>query len=226
MREGSPSIVPPPWTLRGDAYVLPVWMPAGLELNGEYVPPGWERRRGGLSLLMFVRYRESSAGAYDELLWVRLRGVQSDRHWQHSVTSILVSTEASRAGGRANWGIPKRLATFDVAHGERSERVRISIGSEHVASFEVSVGARSLPCSAGIIPKRARTLVQELDGRRFEVTPSARGRLHLARFSRLSFGSGQFPDVTRGRLLPASSLRSFEMTFPPARVTDRRAERS
>ncbi|MHB8242684.1 MAG: acetoacetate decarboxylase family protein [Solirubrobacteraceae bacterium] len=60
----------------------------------------------------FLRYKEGPVGAYDELLAmpnVLLR----DRRLSLHVPFIAVDSEASIAGGRGNWALPKTLAEFE-----------------------------------------------------------------------------------------------------------------
>jgi len=190
--------VPPPWRLRGDGHGLLAWMPGGR--------PG---------LMLFVRYLDSDVGPYDELLWLDVWGLSVGGSRRHTLSRIYVSTEASVFNGRVNWGIPKELAAFSVTSlGARSERVEVTSAMGRVASFSYRSSPRSLPVNAGLLPARWRALVQVADGRSFETVPSARGRMHRARFYELTVSSLLFPDVSRGRVLAGFSLRNFEMVFP------------
>jgi hypothetical protein len=200
--------------------VLLTWMPPGAPAGAQLVPPGCTLRPGGLSAFMFIRYADSNVGAYDELLWLPAWGLRCDGAWRHSVTRIFVSSDASLVNGRANWGIPKELAQFGVTQvGAASTAVRVGAGAVPVASFRLACSRRSLPANLGSLPVAARTLVQELAGRRFQLAPSARGRLHATRFSELEINTTLFPDVTRGRKLAGFSLRDFLMTFPVPTVS-------
>lgn len=120
---------PPPWRLRGDAAILlapvrsaatrAVHLPPGLALVGA---AGWTV--GGVLL---ARYDETATLPYHELIvfsglarpagTVRLAAI---------VSHIYVDSEASMAGGRGIWGLPKELAEFewgetriDVRQGDR-----------------------------------------------------------------------------------------------------------
>jgi acetoacetate decarboxylase len=207
--------VPPPWTLQGDAHLLLAWMPPGAPAGAQLVPAGCTLRPRGVGAFIFIRYAASNVGPYDELLWLPPWGLRFDGVWRHSVTRIFVSSEASLVNGRANWGIPKELARFSVTPlGPCAAAVHVSAGTAPVASFTIAWSRRSVPANLGALPVAARTLVQELGGRRFQLAPSARGCLHATRFSDLDVNATLFPDVTRGRKLAAFSLRDFVMTFP------------
>lgn len=169
--------------------------------------------------MLFMRYADSNVGAYDELLWVDAWGLSVGGSRRHTVSRIYVSTEASVFNGRVNWGIPKELAVFNVTSlGALSERVEVTSTLGPVASFSYRSSRRSLPVNAGLLPARWRSLVQVSDGRSFETAPSARGRMHRARFSELSVNPLSFPDVKQGRVLGAFSLRNFEMSFPAPQI--------
>jgi hypothetical protein len=166
----------------------------------------------GLGAMAFIRYVDSDVGPYDELLWLEAWG---QRAREQRVTRIFVSTEPSAYNGRINWGLPKELASFRVSPlSDGSEHVEVTSAGGHVASFTLGSGERSLPFHAWLIPARWRSLVQWSEGRRFKTVPSARGRLHRARFSQLAVNRAQFPDVTAAARLAAFSLRGFEMIFP------------
>ena len=85
------SKVPPaPWQLTGQAIAL---------LEGSQVR-------------LLVHYESSPVGPYDEFALAKLtrRGP--------SVVEMLVTIEASRQGGRANWGFPKEIAALDWQNDE------------------------------------------------------------------------------------------------------------
>ncbi len=65
-----------------------------------------------LTVAAFLRYKQGPVGAYDELLAmpnVLLRRRRLSLH----VPFIAVDSEASIAGGRGNWALPKTLAEFE-----------------------------------------------------------------------------------------------------------------
>ncbi|KAF8315726.1 hypothetical protein DL93DRAFT_2227364 [Clavulina sp. PMI_390] len=67
---------------------------------------------GGMGMVMIVRYKDSPAGPYDELIMIpgsfkNPKGPPSLR-----VTRIYVSSMKSIWNGRRNWNIPKHLAHF------------------------------------------------------------------------------------------------------------------
>ena len=105
---------PPPWRLRGEAYGLLQRLPVARARA--FVPPGLAivpvlpgRTLGGLYL---AAYREGSVLRYHELLVVAAL-VRRGRQLGAWVSHAYVDEPRSVAGGRAIWGLPKELATFD-----------------------------------------------------------------------------------------------------------------
>jgi hypothetical protein len=197
MMEPLPESAPPPWTLRGDAAA--VLYPRGI--------------------LAFLRYHASNVGPYDELLWLEpfRRGPGG---WRHRITRIFVSSEASVQNGRANWGLPKELATFRLsALGARSERVEVSQAGQAIASFTWARRGPVLAWDASRFPRQARSIVQLSAGRYFETVPSARGHCQWARISALQVNPEVLPQVF-GRWRLGFCLRNFELIFPAARIFD------
>lgn len=190
-------VAPPPWTLRGDATLIPF-------------------RRG---VLAFLRYTESNVGPYDELLWVapfrRGPGGRASR-----VSVIFVSSEASLRSGRANWGLPKELAVFGVTPLQAElERVQATHAGQPLASFVRHCPRGALPLDASKLPRPVRRLVQLYEGRCFETLPEGRGKLQLTRVSELEVSRQLLPDAhsSPGRL--ALHLSDLELHFPAATVT-------
>lgn len=196
LQERAGEVAAPPWTLRGDATVIPF-------------------RRG---VLAFLRYAESNVGPYDELLWLapfrRGPGGRANR-----VSAIFVSSEASVRGGRANWGLPKQLAVFRVSRQQGElERVEVTVEGQALASFVRHCPRGVLPLDASKLPRRVRRLVQLHEGRYFETVPEARGKLQLTRVAELEVNRLLLPDAhsSPGRL--AVHLSELELRVPAARI--------
>jgi Acetoacetate decarboxylase (ADC) len=122
----SSSFPPPPWRLAGPAAVagglLPLHaarraLPGGLSVRP--VTPGH-----AVAALVLVRYGEGSVLSYSELglLVGPVAGAGRLGGW---VQGMWVDSEASRAGGRAIWGVPKELARFEWLEDGRSRAVTV-----------------------------------------------------------------------------------------------------
>ena len=189
---------PAPWTLHGDAAALLV--PRGVG--------------GAPTLLGWIRYADSDVGPYDELLLVRLRGRRP-----HTVERIYVSTERSREEGRRNWGVPKEVARFEVIAEDGAERVQAWVGERAIASFRVKRRGPALPFSTALLPERARTVEQVLEGRRFRFAPSARGRLQAVTFRDVRLDPEFFSGLGALRWRPGISLQAFTLVMSAATTT-------
>jgi hypothetical protein len=213
-------VIAPPWRLEGSGLILLLKPPRAEPDRRWYtISPCGEFVRPGLGLMMFVDYWRSEAGPYRELLFIPGRfQIGARRLW--SITRILVSTPASVAGGRANWGIPKEQAEFDL-DGEPGHgcRVRVSKDGQSLADFSWEPRGPSLPVSTAFLPARLHTLVQNLDGRRFQLTPKAQGRMSAARLSAVQTNTQGFPAISSDRVLFAFAVTRFQMEFPAARIT-------
>jgi hypothetical protein len=142
-------VPPPPWRCAVDAVL---W---------------WERagRAGGL-----VRYRDSPVGPYRELFAAEpvLRGgLPAGR-----VPFMAVDSEASLAGGRRNWALPKELARFDGEPGEPGRVVATGDGW----SVAVTASARGMEVPLPVwLPARCAQVWR--DGRVGTFTVRFRGRV-------------------------------------------------
>ncbi|KAI9152051.1 acetoacetate decarboxylase (ADC) domain-containing [Paramyrothecium foliicola] len=139
--------VPPPWTLRGDVYLVSFWTSKAtaaalpphtyspLEGASDYASTALQRPVGGLSMVQIIRYADSPVGPYDELIlvpgafeYVRedAQGRKTKKRKNPKITRIYVSQKYTCYNGRKNWNVPKHLAKFDwstAADGSTSVKV-------------------------------------------------------------------------------------------------------
>ncbi|WP_194288951.1 MULTISPECIES: acetoacetate decarboxylase family protein [unclassified Nocardioides] len=203
---------PEPWDLTGTG-LISLWrvpvdavptLPAGaraLTLRGQ-----------ALATTMLVRYDERGAMAYRELLAGVL--VRHGRGVALSITDIWVDSEASMAGGRALWGVPKQLAAFDPDPGGAAT------GSAHAETGPVGDGpvatghllARRGPAVRLPFPLRAR-IVQTRDARTLASPIRAGGRLRLARAEWSFDAAGPLAWLRAGRMVVSVQAEEFAMRF-------------
>ncbi|MEV1289092.1 acetoacetate decarboxylase family protein [Micromonospora sp. NPDC049679] len=205
---------PEPWHLRGQLY-LSVWLLPRARLPE--LPPGLaERARpiliGGRAVVgtAWVRYESGGVLDYRELLSAVLVSVGARPGV--SIVDIWVDSEASRAGGRELWGIPKELAAFEFPDpSQRASAVTVAAtttGGVPVAEARLSAGTR--------LPGRwpfGFPVTQTLHGRVLgtPVRGSARLRFGAARWhpnpaGPLRYLAGQRPWLTL-------SLTDFRLVF-------------
>ena len=214
-------IVPAPWRLAGNGLII-VSRPESSDPSRHHFTQDELRPRAlaGLSVTMFVDYWRSDAGPYRELLFIPCRfRVGGTRRW--SISRIFVSTPESVVGGRANWGIPKEIASFDVdgAAGQR-QSVTVSRDDRLIAALEFEPVGPEIPVTTALLPSRLLCLAQYRDGQTFTFAPAARGRMRLARLLAADSDPQAFPVPGCGRLLGAFSVTSFQMQFPASRIVE------
>ncbi|WP_166140603.1 acetoacetate decarboxylase family protein [Nocardioides ochotonae] len=205
---------PEPWDLTGTG-LISLWrvpvdavptLPAGaraLTLRGQ-----------ALATTMLVRYDERGAMAYRELLGGLL--VRHGRGVALSITDIWVDSEASMAGGRALWGVPKQLAAFDPDGSDGTgDPDGTATGTAHTATGPVATGhllARRGPAVRLPFPLRAR-IVQTRDGHTLASPIRAGGRLRLARAEWSFDATGPLAWLRAGRMVTSIQAEEFAMRF-------------
>ena len=172
------------------------------------------RYRGGVPVLMAVRYLSSDVGPYDELLLVPGK-LDFGGDAFYSISHIAVSTVASVVNGRRNWAIPKELATLRVEAKGR----RLELRGERDDGFRAAIAAEGcglpFPLTTAILPN---TLAQERAGRVYVTRLQARGWGLRARLERLELGGPFFPSLEWATVALAATVDRVHMSFPVAEV--------
>ncbi len=211
-----------PWTLEGDAYVVVLKLPQGSPaLHANVAPSLAGRSVRGPAALMFVDYRSSNCGPYQEILAIP-GSLPFGERWFPSIGRIYVSTFDSVVNGRANWGIPKDRADFDVRYGvdgTREDLVRVSYRGRALAELRLRASRMALPVTTKVVPSKLRTLAQHWENATYFTAPTTSARVAAARVHHLRFDPELFPDLSTGRVLGAVKLVGFRMTFPVATVS-------
>lgn len=162
---------PEPWTLVGRMDLSTFFVPAA-DLPRATWPDGWRPLAvaGRVPVdAAWVDYAPGGVLSYRELL-VAVAGRVGARLRPH-ICSIWVDSPASRDGGRALWGIPKGLATFD-GFDAGTPAFTVEGAPRPTASAILRRGPR-LPGR----PRLAFTLAQELDGATLHSPVATRTRL-------------------------------------------------
>ena len=105
-----PAAPPAPWTTSGSGLV---WLHRASATALDLHQRGLQFDRSlPVTVGAFLRYEKGPVGAYDEILAIPTV-VLRKRRPSLPVPFIAVDSEASVAGGRANWALPKTLAEFE-----------------------------------------------------------------------------------------------------------------
>ena len=204
-----PEEVPPaPWTCEARAVV---WYARGSAAATEALPPSLRRSASGLAVVGgVVRYSSTPVGPYDEVFG--LVGSRTGIRPWGSVAFMSVDSEASLAGGRGNWAMPKTLGTFT---GEVGSGQTLTASGADASTWRISVR----PTAYGPrLPMRSRGRCRQEfpDGRLGESLMNGRGRIRLALVDVEVESDGPLPTWLRpGRHVGAVvESASFSMTEP------------
>ena len=212
---------PAPWRLRGRGYISVLRHNPEISDDDVFLPlPLHGQKQGpGLSFLMFVDYVDSPVGPYHELLYIPGRYRLADGKTHFTISRIFVSSMDSVVNGRANWGIPKELAQFDVDYGKAGiDRVSLSKDGQCFARLQYKNWPVPLPLPASFTPASWRSLVQFDNEQSFVYAPSANGLALPAKLQQAWFDSTMFPALSVQDVLFSVKLSSFNMRFPNAQV--------
>lgn len=197
-------IAPPPWDLVGCGAVL-LLAPS---------PGARGRLLGGA--MAFVDYERSGVDPYLELLHVP-RFTRSGATVGPTIDRIWVTSQRSVTSGRANWGIPKDLATITREQSSGSVAWEARLGDELLARLTLRGRGPVLPVFK---PRFAGRLLQDMQGKRYATPIDARGTVRPARVEQLEFGPA-FADLDPARVRGALIVERFRMGFHAATITDR-----
>lgn len=214
-----PLQTPPPWTLRGDGYMLFYLLPPEQTRDDTFAPLELAGRQvGRITIVILVDYRESNAGAYREIFIAPGAFRFFDDRVYRSVTKIYVETQASVVGGRQNWGIPKELAAFEIrAEGPGVETYVASSGGSPFAEMTLRSHAPGLPAAPWMLPLTFRRFAQVLDGRSCAFDFSMSGTARRVSVVSARFDPTRFPDLNRGRFLAGARMSHLAMNMPVPR---------
>lgn len=207
-----PSFVSPaPWDLSGMGLMCVFWGPKRIDpYSGVAV--------SGIGAMMIVQYEKSPVGAYNELLYIP--GKQKIGNTEgYFISKIYVDSRASTESGRANWGIPKEMATLKIENlDERTTSFR-GINDNGEMFLHLSFAARgfSFPVTTSLLPIK---LVQHLNQKNYATKFVGKGRGRLSSLDIHNCDESFFPDITKFTVLACVKVRPFALTFPvPSTIT-------
>lgn len=191
-------------------------LPGGLVESRAFAPPELAGRYvGHYSVVVLVDYEQSNAGPYREIFIAPGAYRFFDGREYLSITKIYVSTMVSVVNGRANWGVPKELADFDIHRTQPDhETYTAAIGGRPFFEMELKSYPPSLPATSRVMPPRMLRFAQLLDGKVFTFALSLSGSMRFSRVVRSKIDPAHFPDLAEGRLLAAVRLSRFTMGMP------------
>jgi hypothetical protein len=194
---------PEPWQLRGQAHVSTHLVP--LSDVPVDLPPGCRPiriGRFGIVGTAWVSYEPGGVLSYREFMATLL--VRRGWRIMPTIVRIWVDSETSRDGGRALWGIPKDLASFEF------DGTRLSAWDEKGGIAEGTVRTRFT------LPRRwpsAFSIVQWLDGAAKVSPVRSRSALAVSSATLDPDPTGPLAFLVGRRPLLSFTVRDFEMSF-------------
>jgi hypothetical protein len=210
---------PAPWNLTGTGYVLLFRFTDQFCLRKGFIPQSLMGSfRGGLGTVMYVDYSSSNAGPYQELLFIPGR-FEFSRKKYYSITKIYVSSRESVEGGKANWGIPKELASFEkTSEGSGVEKIRVHAEGSPVAELIFRSCRPSIPVTTALVPSGLRTLAHVRGEHILLTTLESRGAIAPAHLVECRTETALFPPIDEVRPMCTLHVRHFSMVFHPAKI--------
>lgn len=205
---------PAPWTLAGRGFILTYHFPAAFIRESGFLQDNWkEFKWSGFGFVMLFDYEVSPVGPYHELIFIPGKTIFGESKLG-TISKNYVDSVASMQNGRKNWGIPKELAEFNWTHEDRRQRIQVGNG---ISSFEILLepGSIPFPVNTRFMPIH---LIQELDGKKFQVSPSGKGTGHFTLIKDVLVDPQFFPGLQHVEPSVAIYVDPFHLTFPAARI--------
>jgi len=205
------TVVPAPWNLTGNAYIMVYKFSKDFVENYGFLAD-YQRDRflGHLGTVMLVDYKTSGVGAYKELLFI-LGMFTFNWKKMFSISKIYVSSYDSVHSGIENWGIPKEFADFDWQQNpDGTEDISIKIEGKEFFSANFKKGFLSFPLTTSILPL---SIVQKLRKNLIITNPTATGKATLASIKSMKVDANFFPDLSKASPLLTMKVKDFAMTF-------------
>lgn len=194
-----------PWHLAGQMH-LSLWLVPRAELPP--VAPGTRPLTvagRGLVAAAWIVYENDSVLHYNELLRAVL--VRDRARPRVCITDIWVDNEASMAGGRALWGIPKEMAAFEI-HRAHGTSFAAKTGDGTLATARFTVRGR-LPGR----PPLTYRLAQTLDDRLKTTRVRSRAALRPTRAQWTAPAGSRLSALARRAPLFSLTLHDFTLRF-------------
>jgi hypothetical protein len=218
MTSESTPIALAPWNLKGRGFMFIYHFDKGCGSLAHFMPKEHHGAyQGGLGALMLVDYESSNAGPYQEILFIPGKFSLGGQR-RHAISRIWVSSQESVVSGRANWGIPKDLASFAISQQSKGhETWAVSEpGKKPFFAAEVSFGGVPFPVHTAALPM---PLLQTWRGNRFLTRFRGFGLGRFAHLDRVTVDTEIFPDLAQKKPLFGIEVSPFRLTFPKAEIS-------
>lgn len=203
---------PAPWNLSGEGYIMLFHFSREfVEKNGFLFDALKGKFMGGFGLVILADYKKSDIGPYRELLFIPGQFKMGVKDY-YSITKVFTSTEESLESGKANWGIQKELAHFEIENLEDStQKFSLTKDSEEIASFVFKSYNPKFPLSTRFIPNTG--FAQIFENKLFVNKIMGTGKAKFASLKDFSVNPSFFVDTKGIKLWATVRVDEFNMQF-------------
>lgn len=207
-------IFPAPWDLKGSGYIFIYKFKKGYDDKKFNVPDFLSGKYcGGFGSVMLVNYEFSTAGPYQEFLFIPGKYKFKNKKLD-TISKIYVSTDESVFNGRKNWGIPKEKANFVFEKSNKfEEKISIILEDETIAEFKLKSKKLKFPVNTKLLPF---PLVQEFEDEYFYTNFFGKGKGKFSKLEEIYINEKYFPDITKYKPIMVIKVEDFAITFPVA----------
>lgn len=181
------NLAPAPWSVRSSGTV---WFSKASDAATQALPSALRAQGARASFVIggFVRYEETPVGAYDEAFGVV--GYRIGHTVSATVAFMAVDSPTSIVGGRANWAMPKAMASFSG-----TPRPGDTFSAEGENDFGWKISATSGRTTPRVpVFSRARVVQEFPDGTLRGCRLKARGWARMTRTTVYVDSSGSLPE--------------------------------
>lgn len=209
-------VVKAPWELSGKGFITLYKFDKNFLSKNHLVPKFLKNKKlKGFGSIMFVDYKTSPVGPYQELLFIPGKFVVGKLKLAN-ISKIYVSTQASVDGGISNWGIPKELADFKIEDIDKKRtKILVKKKSEMVASFLFKETFFPLPVSTKILKY---PLVQKRNNKYYFTDFKGSGKGKMAIIEEQNINDKYFPDIANFTPIISVKINPFKIVFPKPKI--------
>ena len=210
------NVVKAPWELIGKGFIIFYKFDKKFLSENDLIPKFLESKKlKGFGSIMFVDYKKSPVGPYQELLFIPGKFVVGKLKLA-TISRIYVSTQESVDSGINNWGITKELANFKIEYMDNIRtKVSVKNKSEVIASFLFKETFLPIPVSTKILKY---PLIQKRNDKFYFTDFKGNGKGKMAIIEEQDINNKYFPNIVDFTPIVSVKVNPFRIVFPKAKI--------
>lgn len=206
------------WEFAGEAYFMSFKFPKSfIQDHGFLTPADKERWVGGPGCIIFVDYRSSNIGPYQELLFLPGKVKAGGRKF-FTITKAFVSSQAALEHAKENWGIPKELADFHFEKGSKDiETLKVTRNNVPVIEVTVQSSGMAFSFRSWMMPA---AFLQHSGQRDFSFKLKGGGKARFAQNMKVDVNPELFPNFAFFKHIAVLRIDRFKLMIPPAKIRE------